>query len=58
MSLPPPPVTQAEAMLALLSVYQSVLRLLRRRLGRETRQDLEDIRALIAPLITRQNGHR
>ncbi len=56
MSLPPPPVTQAEAMLALLAVYQAVLRLLRRRLGRETRQDLEDIRALIAPLITRQNG--
>ena len=54
----PPPVTQAEAMLALLAVYQIIGRLLQRRLGRETKENLEDVRALIAPLLTRNNGHR
>ena len=56
MSLPPPSVTQAEAMLALLAVYQAVRRLLRRRLARQTKAELRDIQRLIAPLITRQNG--
>jgi len=56
MSLPPPPVTQGEAMLALLAVYQSVRRLLQRRLARQTKAELEDIQALIVPLINRQNG--
>lgn len=54
----PPPVTQAEAMLALQAAYQIIGRLLQRRLGRETRESLEDVRALIAPLLTRNNGHR
>jgi hypothetical protein len=45
-------------MIALLAVYQILQRLLRRRLGRETRADVEDARALIAPLLTRNNGHR
>jgi len=52
-----PPVTQAEAMIALLAVYQIIGRLLQRRLGRETRESLEGMRALIAPLLTRNNGH-
>jgi hypothetical protein len=45
-------------MLALLAVYQIIGRLLQRRLGRETKENLEDVRALIAPLLTRNNGHR
>ena len=43
-------------MLALLAVYQSVRRLLQRRLARQTKAELEDIQALIVPLINRQNG--
>ena len=51
----PPPVTQAEAMIALLAVYQIASRALQRRLGRTTRADWEDVRALIAPLLNRHD---
>jgi hypothetical protein len=55
MPLPPPQVTQAEAMLALLALYQIVQRVLRRRLGRATRQELEQMRLIIAPLLNRHD---
>ena len=51
----PPPVTQAEAMIALLAVYQIARRALQRRLGRATRADWEDVRALIAPILNRHD---
>ena len=51
----PPPVTQAEAMIALLAVYQIASRALQRRLGRATRADWEDVRALIAPILNRHD---
>jgi hypothetical protein len=55
MPLPPPPVTQAEALAALSVIYDTVQRLLRGRLGRGTRTVLVEMRAQIAALLNRHD---
>jgi len=54
----PPPVSQAEAMAALLLVYQIIYRLQRRKLGAHTRNKLREIQVLIVPLLDRNNRIR
>ncbi len=54
----PRPVTYAEAMSALHDIYLTLQDILRRRLGQQTREQLELVTERLEPLVRRDNGRR
>jgi ribose 1,5-bisphosphokinase PhnN len=51
-------VTYAEAMSALHDIYLTLQNILRRRLGQQTREQLELVTKRLEPLVRRDNGRR